>query len=553
MLESNGSADPDTLAALWREAGETGPAAEYALAAANDAAKALAFDRDANLYRVALELRPALADERNLHIKLGDALAHGGRGGEAADAYLAAARRAENADGAAELKRRAAEQLLRSGHIDRGRAVVRDVLTAVGLPYPASPRAALSSLLVHRLRIRLRGLRHRERDASELPADAIMRADACWSMSTGLAMVDSIRAAEAQCRHLLLALSLGEPYRVARGIAAEAAFVATAGARAHARAERLCVLAEQLAHATGNPHALGLARLAATLTAFSVGAWREVVRNAKPAIALFRNRCAGAHWELVTTRHWLLWALVYLGELHELPHRIPAALREADERGDIYTATNLRSGLLNQRWLLEGDLAAARSQLELAVEQWVPEGFDLQGYNALLARANLQIYADQGPGADAIALVETRWRELAGSLLMRIEQIRIEALALRARAHLAAAAAARDRHHRRAASLARRLFRERSSWATPLAELVAAGVACRGGDAAASIAHLGAAERAAEDCHMPLHAAAARRQRGLLVGGDEGAAAAREAERAIAARGVAEPGRWAAMLAPGFG
>ena len=47
-----------------------------------------------------------------------------------------------------ELKRRAAEQLLQSGHIDAGIAVVRDVLPRVGLRLAASPRRALLSLLL---------------------------------------------------------------------------------------------------------------------------------------------------------------------------------------------------------------------------------------------------------------------------------------------------------------------------------------------------------------------------------------------------------------------
>ena len=41
-------------------------------------------------------------------------------------------------------------------------------------------------------------------------------------MTTGLALVDSIRAADFNTRHLLLALEAGEPYRIARALALEA-------------------------------------------------------------------------------------------------------------------------------------------------------------------------------------------------------------------------------------------------------------------------------------------------------------------------------------------
>jgi eukaryotic-like serine/threonine-protein kinase len=50
---------------------------------------------------------------------------------------------------------------------------------------------------------------------------------------------------------------------------------------------------------------------------------------------------------------------------------------------------------------------------------------------------------------------------------------------------------------------------------------------------------------------MSLHAAAARRGLGALVGGDEGAGMIAEAEAAMQGEGVKNPARMAAMLAPG--
>ena len=50
---------------------------------------------------------------------------------------------------------------------------------------------------------------------------------------------------------------------------------------------------------------------------------------------------------------------------------------------------------------------------------------------------------------------------------------------------------------------------------------------------------------------MALHAASARRQLGVLLGGDAGAAAVAQAEEAMKALGVRVPERYAQMLLPG--
>ena len=91
------------------------------------------------------------------------------------------------------------------------------------------PRSALGSLLLRRARIRLRGLRFVERDESQLSAEMLTRIDTCWSAAAGLSMVDTIRCADFQARHLLLALDAGEPYRIARALAMEGGLVSVSG------------------------------------------------------------------------------------------------------------------------------------------------------------------------------------------------------------------------------------------------------------------------------------------------------------------------------------
>ena len=228
-LEISRDADPESLALHYQRAGAKERAAVYAADAAALAAEALAFDRAARLYRQALDLGTAdPAERQRLRVKLANALANAGRGADAAHEYLATAEGA-NASEALELQRLAADQLLRSGHVDEGLSVLRKVLDRIGMKLPATPRGALLSFLLRRIQLRLRGFAFRERSSTEIPAEDLIRIDACWSVSTGLSLIDTIRGRTFQARHMLLALRAGEPYRVARAMANEAGYAAYLG------------------------------------------------------------------------------------------------------------------------------------------------------------------------------------------------------------------------------------------------------------------------------------------------------------------------------------
>jgi serine/threonine protein kinase len=552
-LTASGRADPETLAVHFQGAGERARAGHFYAEAAGRAAEALAFDRAATLYRLSLELRPPEgAEGRALRARLGDALANAGRGLESAREYQAAAAGAGAAE-ALELRRRAAIQSLISGHIDEGLDALRTVLAAVGMRLARTTRQALASLLWRRFRLRLRGLRFTERDAARVPAEDLSRIDICWSVAVGLSIVDTIRAADFQARSLLLALRAGEPSRVARALAWEAAHQANAGGPARRRTAGLLQAAEALARRLDHPHALGMAALAAGIAAYMEGRWKGGRELSDRAAEVFRGRCTGVAWELDTAHSFSLWSLFFMGEVAEIARRLPALLKEARERGDLYAATNLGTFVGHLTWLAADDPEGARRDLGEVMGHWSRQGFHVQHLTGLMGRLQIDLY--RGAGEAAREHVLGQWPLLRRSLFLRVQVVRIFMRHLRARAALAAAArAARPGPLWRAAlGDARRIERERMAWAGPLAWLIRAGVAAGRGDRPGALALLRDAEAGLRAADMGLFAAAACYRRGVLLGGDAGRALAVQAVGWMEGQGIRNPARMAALYAPGFG
>lgn len=569
-LEAFGQADPAVLAAHYVGAGAPEKAGEWYAVAAAQAVETLAFDRAAELYRLALQLRPTSgAKEQDLRPHLADALANAGRGVEAAEEYLAAARPASPAE-ALELRRSAAIQFLISGHIDKGLAVLRTVLATVGLRLPRTRRRARWGLVLRRLRLRLRGTWFLRRDASQIPAKQLSRIDACWSAAGGLSIIDPIWAASFRAQNLLLSLRSGEPYRIARSLALEAAQVATAGGRTQRRVERLLAKAQRLAQHGNNPHGTGLVCLAGGAAACFCGRWKRAVELSDEAQSIFRDRCTGVTWEVNTAQGMGLAALSWSGEVAELARRLPSARAQVRKRGDLYNLARL--GTLNlpelaanhpdeaQRqlheatvdWQTANHLLHPQGDLSLGMGRHPQAGLLIKQVNELYAQIQIDLY--RGDSLVAWNRMVEQWPLLAKSLFLRVQLLRVMIHDARARSALAAAASALDPEPflGSAEQDARRLQRERERWVRPLARLIRAGVAAFRGQTSKAVTLLRDAASGFDAADMALHAAATRRQLGELIGEEAGRTLVGEADGWMAGQNILAPTRMTALYAPGF-
>lgn len=553
-LEEEPGDDHESLYEHWLGAGERRRAAQFAARAALGAQQALAFERAAQLYESAIELCEHGSEEVGAwFVGLGDAHASAGRGAEAARAYLEAVRYLDE-ETAIEIERRAGQQYLISGRIREGLEVISGVLGKAGLPSLApSPKRAFLALVSRRLRVMLRGLEYVERSEESVPADQLLKIDTCWAVAEGMALVDNIQGAAFQTLHLLQALEAGEPRRVGRALAMEAGFAASSGGAA--KADRLLGRAEKLAHELGSRSNLGLCRMIAAVSALHAGRSGDAERFAVEAERILSESVGGSAWPLNIARVYHISGLLDQGKIAELSRVTREFLNEALDRGNLFAATMFRTGWSTLLWLTADDIPGARAALEKAVAQ-CPEGvFFLPHYNCLLSRGMIDLYSgDYEAAYEHIAAV---WPTLKRSLVLRIRSVRVRCLRMHAACAIAAAGSATDPEPLLAVARrhARALDRERhySSVSNEAkARLLMAGIAATRGDEAAALKHLSRAADGFSACGSEFWLAMAKRRTGQVLGGTDGLAMVRDADRWMAGEGIRDPVRMTEAFIPGF-
>lgn len=550
-LESSELIDPERLAKHFQEAGNTAKAYTYMLSAADKAAETLAFDRAAHLYKLALELGEKTSEQKYLlSIKLGDVLANAGRGAESAKAYIVAAK-GESGLQKLELQRKAAEQLLITGHIDEGLGELNHVMKSMGLKLAKTTYSALLSLLLQRAKLWLRGTNFTKRNPTQLTDKELMHIDLSLSAVKGLSMVDNIRSADFQTYHLLVALKAGEPFRVARALILEAGYWSSLGGWQRRYANKFFEQAKALAIEIDNFYLIGLTNLLAGFMDFQVGNWKESLQKMEDAESMVRGYCSGISWETNTAHVYTLITRNYLGEIKELTRRLPIALKEALDRGDIYCEIYLRTSVQYIFNLAADDVVKARQDLRQASDKWSQQGFYLQHWHVMLAENQIDLYC--GEPDNAWRNINEKWPSVKNSLLMGVQIILIETYFIRARSALAVAATGKNKSAMLAVAVrdAKRIEREKMSYGNAFAKIIYAGIAAIDNQLDKAITLLALAEKEFETANMALFLAATRRRRGQLLNSPEGKKLVDNAENWMFNQLIKNPAKIADMLIPG--
>jgi|GEM_PF-4113852 len=531
-LERIGDVDAAVITRLFLAGELPRRAAPHARVAGDEAMERMAFDRAAELRRVAL----AGGDEADRGADtraLADALGAAGRAAESAELLLAAIDLGGSPQPGSD-RRVAAELYIGAGHLDRGRAVLREVLADVRMRRPEGAVGSLLSALYWRLRLLLRGLR------VGTSAAQVERIDACWTVAGCLGYFDPIAALGVQSRHLMLALDAGEPVRLARALALELVYIGGTG-KTSARETRIRALLDSVRPELPDPTDGAFVRVAEGYKALHDGQFRRSIDALADAERLYRRRGRSDWGRSMGLTHRLV-TQTFTGEFGDLTddyRELAARYRQAD---DLLALANLDLAVGYLCDLADDDPDRAAERIDAGLAGWgdpAPLSFLYMG---TLARFQRALYVGDGPAARAA--VDAAWPKL--KVLHRFVSERVLLFWMRGASRLACGDAAGS--SRREVERCRDVIRDSGAdWAAGLHAVLTAGLQFGAGEAAESAATLRSAQQRFADADMLAWSHAAGWRAAEVGGHLDQRIGSRRSLRAI---GISQPQAWAGMYAP---
>lgn len=423
----------DLLARHWMGCDEKIKAHEYIRKAAQTAEEKFAFERAANLYRMALALEESEPEKLMLWKLRGTALANAGKPQLAAKSFQMAVEFADPAT-RLELQSRATEQLLRSGQISESYRVMGEVLGEIGLKFCETPQQAIMSYLFQNTVNYFRGIRFREKDPSEISRKDMARLKVLWYICLGLSLIDTIRMIPLLAKFWRYALKTGEIKQISGALILDASMKAALGGRYIQRARQTLLEAEALARKSDTKRLQGLALSARGMIEYFSGSWQAAIHEFLRAEELLTSHCPGATFELATARLFLCFSLLHHGDIPDLIRRFRRYLRYAYQIGDNFLITNLNTRL-NICYLFHDKPESARRALDSALHTWPDNSVTVQHFYHLFAQCEYLLYQDEP--LQAHELLKASVPVLRKALLLKIQIIRVEILQLEGRVLLA--------------------------------------------------------------------------------------------------------------------
>ena len=544
-------ASPESLLEHWVEAGEGQRAAACAELAARGAAAKLAFDRAAELYRKALDFSGSTGSQRAALLEsLGTALSDAGRGLEASEVLLEALPRLPP-ERATEVRRFAADNLLRAGRTRDGLDLLENDLRQVGIEIPRGHFAVLASIAPLRLRIKARRFKFTPTPESEVHPALLRAIDSTWVPAVRLTSSMLPAGMYFLARNLLLALEAGEPMRLARVLALDALFVALADRHAGSdRSNPSLEAAESIAAELDHPYVRAMVDLARGMDLLARGRLEAGGELVELVVETLARECPGTEAELGLARGALFAFKIARGNLSAVTESMPELIEDARQRGDLLSewAYLLRQPVPYH--LILDTAERGLKELEDGAKRWEAAGLRAQPLLADLHMAQYELYLDR-PRAASQRLRENRAWFLVAGLLPSFA--RADMRFVRGRVDLAVAVSdgATRRRRVRISRAIQLLGRERIGSARCQGQLLRAQLLqLEGKRRRAILAYEKGAKLADEIGIGAIYGNTYRYRGGLLQGDDDGLRAARDAVDALGEMGARNPRAFFRFLAP---
>ncbi len=514
----------------------------------------MAFENAARLYRIALELNPGdRENQRSLQTRLGTALANAGRGAEAASVFMKAAEGASTEE-QLELRQQAADQWMATGHLTEGKRELDRVLRSVGLKLHSRTTASIIDLLFNRARIKLHGLKFRERQLNDVSKKQLTELRACGTAVQGLWAADTVQAAAFSSRLLWLALQSGIVEQIVLGLGSEVTWLSVEGVRDRSVIEQYLNLAQQLSPKVETPFVSANVQFVTGHVSFNLGEMPRAEEYLQRAEKAFVEDCTGTDitYLLTQTRNVLGSTYVILGHWRELQRQWDTWIRYGQERNHINLLTYQRAAAGAIRYLAVDQVDKAREQVVLALAQWPRQDFDVIRFHAGMSECWIEHYV--GNHRKAFEIAEDLSRRLSKSPLYRSQMSRVASSSCLAQAALGLASTTKDRKPflKIAQQQAKKLAKEKLPIADGQVACIKTYIAYLEGDKDSAVRSLQGFVTLLEASQCNLFTAANKRHLGRLLGGDEGRTLVAQADETMRQEGIVKADRIAAMLGPGF-
>jgi len=538
---------PQLVASHLHGSGQLREAAEYALLAAAEAQRTLAYQAAADSYRDALlwsggQLPNVAAVQR----ARADALHQAGRCDEAGAAYLAAVEGVQDGRARMELQRLAAEAFLAAGAVKEAFEVLRPLFAAADVPFPKDSGAALRGLLLATARVRMRVREAALTPRPKVNEDALFKSALCWSVGKGLSNIAPVEGTVTILRSLLYGLDSGCPRAAANGLLfVGSGFVPFMGTRP----DDFMALARRIADAEESPTLRGLVHVAWCQRGLLEGGWDAAIEHGDRAVELLTASPEPTAWSVAIARTTITACLEYRGRLREMRSRSEEFLRETANSGEQITFVMLTSALgytLAAAGDAEGLSRAIRDMRE-TMDSWTVD-FGMWDFYRLRLEVLERLMGDHP--ASALELVDAAWPAIRTANLLRVPVVLPAILHVRLAAEMAAWAENRGdgRLRKRVQRTCDELRAVKRPDGPALGQFAQAALHLAAGSRAQAEAELVRAKAACDVARLGAHGLMAERALLRLRGESD-----EPLGPVLADHGMTAPARWARYLTPGFG